>query len=45
MLVRAKVPHYDHDRLLSPDIEAATALIRHGAFNDMVGGLLCSSDR
>ena len=44
-LVRAKVPHYDHDRLLSPDIEAATALIRHGAFNDMVGGLLCSSDR
>ena len=44
-LVRAKVPHYDHDRLLSPDIEAATALIRHGAFNGMVGGLLCSSDR
>ena len=44
-LVRAKVPHYDHDRLLSPDIEAATALIRHGAFNDMVGYLLCSSDR
>ena len=44
-LVRAKVPHYDHDRLLSPDIETATALIRHGAFNEMVGGLLCSSDR
>ena len=43
--VRAKVPHYDHDRLLSPDIESATALIRHGAFNDMVGHLLCSSDR
>ena len=44
-MVRAKVPHYDHDRLLSPDIEAATAQIRHGAFNDMVGKLLCSSDR
>ncbi len=44
-LVRAKVPHYDHDRLLSPDIEAATAQIRHGVFNDMVGKLLCSSDR
>ena len=44
-LVRAKVPHYDHDRLLSPDIETATALIRHGAFNDMVGSLLCSSAR
>ena len=42
-LVREKVPHFDHDRLLSPDIEAATALIRHGAFNGMVGGLLCSS--
>ena len=44
-LVRGKVPHYDHDRLLSPDIEAATALIRQGAFNDMVGGLLCSSSQ
>ena len=44
-LVRAKVPHYDHDRLLSPDIEAATALIRHAAFNNMVGQLLCSSDQ
>ena len=42
-LVRAKVPYYSQDRLLSPDIEAATALIRHGAFNGMVGGLLCSS--
>ena len=42
-LVRDKVPHFDHDRLLSPDIAAATALIRHGAFNAMVGGLLSSS--
>jgi histidine ammonia-lyase len=31
-LVRAKVPHYDHDRLLAPDIEAATQLIREGRF-------------
>jgi len=38
--VRAKVPFYDHDRLLAPDIEAATALIRHGAFNSMTGNLL-----
>lgn len=40
--VRAKVPFYDHDRLLAPDIEAAAELIRHGAFNDMVGGLFAS---
>ena len=44
-LVRARVPYYDHDRLLSPDIEATTALIRHGVFNDMVGRLLCSSEQ
>ena len=44
-LVRAAVPYYDHDRLLSPDIEAATSLIRHGAFNGMVGDLLCSTDQ
>ena len=31
-MVRAKVPHYDHDRLLAPDIEAATQLIREGRF-------------
>lgn len=38
--VREKVPFYDHDRLLAPDIEMASALIRHGAFNDMVGEFL-----
>ncbi len=37
--IRAKVPFYDHDRLLAPDIEAASELIRHGAFNAMVDGL------
>jgi histidine ammonia-lyase len=31
-LVRAKVPFYSQDRLLSPDIEAASALIRSGQF-------------
>jgi histidine ammonia-lyase len=38
--VRAKVPFYDHDRLLAPDIEAATALIRNGVFNAMTGEFL-----
>ncbi|MEO8104272.1 MAG: histidine ammonia-lyase [Betaproteobacteria bacterium] len=42
-LVRARVAFYDHDRLLAPDIEAATMLIRQGAFNDMVAGLLVSA--
>ena len=37
--VRAKVPFYDHDRLLAPDIDAASDLIRHGVFNEMVEGL------
>ena len=35
-LVRARVPYFDHDRLLAPDIEAASELIRNGAFNEMV---------
>lgn len=30
-LVRSQVPPLDHDRLMHPDIEAATALIRTGA--------------
>ena len=30
--LRAQVPFYDHDRLLSPDIEAAAAMIRAGGF-------------
>ena len=41
--VRAQVPFYDHDRLLAPDIEAASMLIRHGVFNDMVKGLFTSA--
>lgn len=40
--VRAKVPFYDQDRLLAPDIEAAAALIRQGAFNGMVDSLFAS---
>ncbi|OYW85375.1 MAG: histidine ammonia-lyase, partial [Hyphomonas sp. 32-62-5] len=30
-LVRSRVPPLDHDRLMHPDIEAATTLIRTGA--------------
>ncbi|MBL0124213.1 MAG: histidine ammonia-lyase [Betaproteobacteria bacterium] len=41
--VRDKVPFYDHDRLLAPDIEAASTLIRHGVFNEMVEGLFSSA--
>ena len=40
--IRSKVPFYDHDRLLAPDIAAATDLIRHGVFNGMVGNLFLS---
>jgi histidine ammonia-lyase len=35
-LVRARVPFYSHDRLLAPDIEAATALIRGGHFRGFI---------
>jgi histidine ammonia-lyase len=30
--IRARVPFYDHDRLLAPDIAATTELVRSGAF-------------
>ena len=33
----------DHDRLLAPDIEAASMLIRQGVFNDMVDGIFVSA--
>ncbi len=42
-LVRARVPFYDHDRLLAPDIDATMALIRQGAFNTMAGGLFAAA--
>jgi len=32
--IRARVPFYDHDRLLSPDIEAIATMVRGGAFRD-----------
>jgi histidine ammonia-lyase len=35
--VRAVVPHLDHDRLQTADIEAAVGLIRTGALVDLVG--------
>ena len=30
--IRARVPFYDHDRLLAPDIAAIAAMVRDGAF-------------
>lgn len=41
-LVRGKVSFYEQDRLLSPDIAAASALIREGAFNVFAHELLAS---
>jgi histidine ammonia-lyase len=35
--IRAVVPHLDHDRLQTADIEAATKLVRDGALVDLVG--------
>ncbi|MEP6702758.1 MAG: aromatic amino acid lyase, partial [Betaproteobacteria bacterium] len=32
--IRSQVPFFDHDRLLSPDIEAVAAMIRAGTFRD-----------
>ncbi|MGQ9366914.1 histidine ammonia-lyase [Azospirillum sp. ST 5-10] len=41
--LRARVPAYDQDRRLAPDIAAAKALIAAGAFHDLAGnGLLPS---
>jgi len=35
-LLRQRVSHYDHDRLLHPDIEAATALVESGELQTLV---------
>ena len=32
--IRARIPFYDHDRLLSPDIESVAAMVRAGVFRD-----------
>ncbi len=40
--VRSKVPYYDHDRLLSPDIEAAQALVQAATFRPACAFLLPS---
>ena len=37
--VRRRVPFYDHDRLLSPDIEAVAAMIRAGEFRGCCAAL------
>jgi histidine ammonia-lyase len=37
-LLRAKVPHLDNDRHMSPDMEQAAALVTSGAIIDAVGG-------
>jgi histidine ammonia-lyase len=39
-LVRAKVPHYERDRLFSPDIETVAQLVRDDAFLQFVPDLL-----
>ncbi len=36
-LLRAEVPHLDHDRLFAPDIEAATALVSSGRLTEAAG--------
>ena len=41
--VRTKAAFYDHDRLLSPDIEGVAMMIRHGAFRD-AGASLFGAD-
>ncbi len=42
-MIRAIVPALDQDRYMSPDIEAAKALVQSGAFDPfMPGGLLPS---
>ena len=35
--IRSVVPHLDHDRLQTTDIESAFALVREGALADLVG--------
>jgi histidine ammonia-lyase len=35
-LVRSVVPHYEKDRFMAPDIEAATELIRSGKLVDTI---------
>jgi histidine ammonia-lyase len=37
--IRARVPFYDHDRLLAPDIESIAAMARAGAFRDACAAL------
>jgi histidine ammonia-lyase len=37
-LLRAKVPHLDDDRHMSPDMEQAAALVMSDALADAVGG-------
>ncbi len=36
LLLRRRVANYDHDRLIHPDIEAATALIEAGELAPLV---------
>ena len=40
--VRKKVPFYDKDRTLTPDIEAIRELVKNASFNEFLGGLLPS---
>jgi histidine ammonia-lyase len=40
--IRRRVPFYDRDRVFAPDIDAATALVLGGAFDDAAASLLPS---
>lgn len=42
-MIREKVQFYDHDRYFSPDIQRIADLIEKGVFNDLVRGLLPST--
>ncbi len=39
-LVRQQVPFWDEDRLMAPDIEAVSAMVRDGAFAELVASAL-----
>ena len=39
-LIRQRVPFWDEDRLMAPDIEAVSAMVRGGALAELVAGKL-----
>jgi histidine ammonia-lyase len=43
--IRRRVPFYDHDRLLAPDIEAVAAMVRTGVFRTCCAPLFADEPR